>query len=367
MASLTLQTNLLAQGKLVEGYIITSQNDTIRGLVKDEGWTKSPESIQFKSINEQLRTISAVDARGFGILSSNEIYKSKKIGLLDITLTQMYMTAPFLETKDSVQLFLQEIVTGRAELYEFLNASEQPHYFIEKNNFLKELYNYPFHKSIDDKAYLLVYDDYKKQLAKLCSDADGFKAFMPPYQRKYLKQYVEKYNGTFSGNHKIFKSENNGVTFDVDVNAALENLNQPPVVINNKFTYGIGLRINFPRKFRNRYLKFNIFVTPNALPGIKYTSYEKISLKTLEIAVGSHFGAGKVRPYLGFQYSGVYKGHRPDFIGFQTGVSFKRRISLEIGHFANFNSAISKSKLFTPPRISLHYMLNFNSARRKAP
>ncbi|MEO6287076.1 MAG: hypothetical protein ABIN80_08580 [Dyadobacter sp.] len=365
-AYLAPQTNLLAQGQLVEGYIITNQNDTIHGLIKDEGWTRSPETIQLKVKNGPLQTFSADDTRGFGISATNEIYKSKKIGLLNITLTQMYLTAPFLETKDSAQVFLQEIVTGsRATLYEFLNASEQPHYFLEKGNLLKELYYYPFHKSINDRAYLLVYDEYKKQLTRLCVDADGFKAYMPPYQRKYLKQYIEKYNDAFSRDYKLLKSENRGVTFDVDVNIALENWNQPPVVLTNKFTYGFGLRVNFPRKFRNRYLKFNIFTTPDAMPRNNATPYEEIPLTTLEIAVGSHFGAGKIRPYLGFQYSGVHKGRRPDFVGFQTGVSYKRRFYLEIGHFANFNVAISKSKLFTPPRISLHYMINFNSTRGK--
>jgi hypothetical protein len=358
--------NLQGQGQLVEGYIITNQNDTIRGLIKDEGWTKSPETIQFKVKNEQLQTFPAVNIRGFGITSTNEIYKSKTIGLLDITLTQMYLTAPSLETKDSIQVFLQEIVTGsKATLYEFLNASEQPHYFLENGSLLKELYYYPFHKSINDRAYLLVYDEYKKQLIKLCADADGFKAYMPPYQRKYLKRYIEKYNDAFSSDYKLLTSENRGVTFDIDANIALENWNQPPVVINNKFTYGIGLRINFPRKFRNRYLKFNIFATPDALPPNKATPYEQISLTTLEIAVGSYIGTGKVRPYFGFQYSGVHRGRRPDFVGFQAGISYNRRLNLEIGHFANFNLAISKSKLFTPPRISLHYMLNLNPTRGK--
>lgn len=36
---------------------------------------------------------------------------------------------------------------------------------------------------------------------------------------------------------------------------------------------------------------------------------------------------------------------------------------MELGHFANFNWAISKSKLFTQPRISLHYFMDLTLHR----
>ncbi|NIJ55863.1 hypothetical protein [Dyadobacter arcticus] len=212
----------------------------IRGLIRDEGWTKSPESIEFKVKNGPLQTFSADDTKGFGILSTNEIYKSKRIALLNITSSQVYITAPSLEARDSAQVFLQEIVTGnKAILFEFLNLSEQPHYFIEKDKLLKELYNYSFYKSIDDRTYLLVYDDYKKQLAQFCGDNEGFKAPIPPYQRKQLKQYIENYNNLSPEERKIYKPKNNRLTFDFDLNASFENWNQPPFVIENKFTYGI--------------------------------------------------------------------------------------------------------------------------------
>jgi hypothetical protein len=362
MAGLAQQTNLLAQGKLVDGYIITNQNDTIRGLIKDEGWKESPRLVHFKGLAGILKQkFSAADIKEFSILSTKEIYKSKKIGLLDITLTRAYTTVPSMETKDSVQLFLQEIVAGKkASLYLYLDALERFHYFVEKENLLKELYNYPFHKKIDNKTYLLIYDEYKNQLTQLSKDANGFNDTIPLYQETYLKRYIERYNRSFPDKREIYKAKDKKLIYDLDINIGLENWNERPVILGNELTYGIGLRINFPRKFQNRYLKMSFFLTPNVLIGYDQNSYRKTSLKTFEIAVGSHIGAGKVRPYLGFIYSGIYGGYREDFLGFQAGISYKRRINLEIGHFANFYSVVTETSFLTAPRISLHYMINLN-------
>lgn len=145
----------IAQGKWVGGYIITNQNDTIRGLIKDEGWTASPETIQFKARDLPATAILAANAKAFGIVSSNDIYKSKKIGLVTITLTDLYTRDPSLETSDSVRVFLQEVVAGsKASLYLYLNALEEPHFFIERGHLLKELYYYPFNKIIRNTTYL---------------------------------------------------------------------------------------------------------------------------------------------------------------------------------------------------------------------
>ncbi|MCE6992427.1 hypothetical protein [Dyadobacter sp. CY323] len=362
LIQLLSSVELSAQGKLVEGYIITNTKDTIRGLVRDEGWMESPALIRFKAANEPEEVeFFTKDIQAFGMETAKSIYKSKRIGLLNISLDQIYKTAPSLQTRDSVGLFLQEIVAGeKATLYEYVNAAEQSHYFVEKNNQLTELYNYPFYKEVDNKKYLLTYDEYKRQLAEMSRDAPKFKTPVPAYQEKHLKQYIEKYNQSFSDISTIYKAEDNGLTYDLDFNAGFENWNGNALNIKNKFTYGVGIRVNLPRRFQNRYLKFNIFLTPNVLISYDRNYTEETFLKTFEVAFGSYMGSSKIRPYLGFHYSGVYQNHREMFLGMQGGISYNRRINLEIGHFANFYSVFSESGFFTAPRISLHYFLDLN-------
>ncbi|MEO6283336.1 MAG: hypothetical protein ABIN80_03330 [Dyadobacter sp.] len=85
-----------------------------------------------------------------------------------------------------------------------------------------------------------------------------------------------------------------------------------------------------------------------------------MTLKTFEIGAGSYIGFGKIRPYLGFHYSGVFGNYRSTFIGAQGGISYNRLINIEIGHFANFYSVFSETGFFRASRISIHYMLNLS-------
>ncbi len=366
LAQLISHSNILAQGKWVEGYIITNQNDTIRSLIRDADWAESPESVQFKGKDGLVTMISAANANAFNIGPDHDIYKSKKIGLLRITVTDTYKTDPSLETLDSVQVFLQEVVAGgKASLYLYLNAKEEPHFFIENNHSLKELYYYPFNKIIRNTTYLLTIDEYKNQLKKLTENTILSNEPIPVYQEKYLKIYLEKYNNIFPDNHQIYQSKDNKLTFDVDINTGLENWKEDRLVLNNKFTFGVGIRINLPRKHYNRHLKINYFLTPNLLVRDQ-NSYRKVLLKTLEVGVGGYFGAKSVRPYVGFHYSIASGGYRFDFLGLQAGISYQRRFNLEIGHFANFISPFYGTRFLTPPRISLHYFVNLNDQRNKS-
>ncbi|MEO6283335.1 MAG: hypothetical protein ABIN80_03325 [Dyadobacter sp.] len=233
------------------------EKDTVKGFIRHEGWTESPVNIQFKTKENDLEEkFSVYEINEFFILGTGELYKSKKIGVLNITLDQIYSTAPSLLAKDSIQIFLQEIVSGKmARLYEFVNTAEESHFFVEKEDKLIELYNYPFNKEVDGKKYLLVYDEYKRQLAELTRDAEKFGSAIPGYLEKPLKRYIENYNQYFSGKNSVSPVTDNGLTFDLDLNAGLENWHELPLDVSQKLTYGVGVRMNLPRRFRNRFFK----------------------------------------------------------------------------------------------------------------
>jgi hypothetical protein len=101
-------------------------------------------------------------------------------------------------------------------------------------------------------------------------------------------------------------------------------------------------------------------MTPKVVIPYSQVYSEKVTLKRLEIGMGSYIGFGKIRPYFGFHYSGVLDNYRQTFLGVQGGISYNRILNLEIGHFANFYSVFSETGFFKAPRISVHYMLNIN-------
>lgn len=352
---------LSAQGKFVEGYVLNIPSDTIRGLVRDGNWATSPGRIEFKGVNGEARVYSAEDIFGFGLVQTREIYKSKKIGVLNIDLTQTYMTAPSLIARDSVRVFLQEMVSGgRATLFRFFDQLERSHFFIEKDHALKELFYYPFYKSIGDQTYLIIYDEYKKQLSRLCGDAGRFTERSPPYQEKYLKEYIESYNARFTKDSTRYRAESHRITFDFELSGGLENWKEDQIVVRNKATCGFGFRVNFPRKFRNRYARFNLLLTPDVKLGFNPQSFKSQTLKTLEVGFGRHFGTREIRPYLGVNASIVHRGYRTDFLGLHAGVSYRRLISLEIGHFGNFYCLLTRTRFLISPRVSVHYFADLS-------
>lgn len=362
---LTTLTQTLAQGKFVEGYIITNQQDTIRGLVHDENWAVSPERIEFKGLDGKEWTYAAENILGFGLAAAKEIYKSKKIGLLGISLIQAYTISPSFESRDSAQIFLQELVSGgKVTLFEFLDRSEHPHFFIEKNGNLKELYYYPFHKSVGDRTYLLVYDEYKKQLARLCGDSERFKESVPPYQEKYLERYIASYNALFTRDSARYQAESRQLTFDLGLSAGVENW-QGRLRIHSKPTYGFGFRLNFPRKFRNRYVIASILLTPNIRSGSSSNTWESGTARTIEVGLGRHIGSGRIRPFIGLNASIVNRDYRADFLGLHAGISYNRLISLEVGHFGNFYCLLTKTSFLIQPRISLHYFVNLGPKKNR--
>ncbi|MGG7660828.1 hypothetical protein [Dyadobacter sp. BHUBP1] len=354
-----------AQGKFVDGYIITNEKDTIWGLVRDESWATSPERIAFKNLNGEVSTCAAERIAGFGLVAAKEIYKSRKIGILNISLMQSYMLAPSLEARDSTTVFLQEVVSGGvATLFEFLDQTQHSRFFIEKQHQLKELFYYPFYKSVNDRNYLVVYDEYKKQLAMLCADAERFREPLPPYQEKYLKAYIKSYNAFFTKDSIRYLAENHRLIFNLELIGGIENWREE-MVIHNKATYGFGLRMDFPRKFRNRYVKASVLFTPGLPVGFPSGTLSKKTLRTLEMGLGRYFGPGKVRPFLGLNASIVNKGYRSDFLGMNAGISYKRLISVEVGHFANFYCFMTKTSFLIQPRISLHYFASLSLGQNR--
>ena len=349
--------NACAQGKFLDGYTITSKGDTIQGSIRYESWDVSPSFIDFVSgKNETVQKLTGAEITEFFIPSIGQRFKRKKIGLLNIDLSQTYELAPSLQPKDSATVFLQEITSGtNASLFEFVNNLGEPHFFLEKNGQTVELINYPFYRITKDKKYLLTYDEYRRQLPALLDDASDFNAPIPTYDRRNLKKYIEKYNAKFGVSSEVFKSDESDFQIDLNVNAGIEGWQEERISISNKMSYSVGLRINLPRKFNNRYFRFNYAMIPlKSRDGINYTH------KTIEFGAGTYFGAKKIRPNIGMDYSFPLNNWRTTLIGPHIGISYNRTFSIEVAHFANFNTLFSEIAFFNKPRISLNYYLNLN-------
>ncbi len=352
------------QGKVLDGYIVSPQGDSARGFIRYDGWSTSPMTVDFaKEKNGRFEKVGPDVASRFFLAPLNERYVSKRIGILNIDLSKTYELAPSFEAKDSVTVYLREVTSGpKATLLEYLDLSEEPHYFLEKDGKLTELLNYPFYRLIRGRKYLIQYDEYVRQLPVLLADgADN--GPVRGYSAKDLGRYVDRYNGLSisAKQHKGVAAESE-MEMDAYVMGGVESWKETGVNLGATPTFGAGLRVNLPRRFHNRYFKI-LFAT---MPGVSvskvynYTPDEKISLNTLELSAGTYIGSGDIRPSLGFEYSFPMDSWRTAILGAQAGISYRRQLSLEVTHFANFSSLVSDIPFFNRPRISLNYYLNLN-------
>jgi hypothetical protein len=358
------------QGKFLDGYIISIKGDTLKGQIRYEAWDISPNFIDFSDKNGVVQKISSEDSKSFFVSQVNETYRSKKIGILNIDLNQFYTVAPSIIAKDSARTFLREIISGsNASLLEFINSAAESHFLLDKDSKLTELINYPFYRTINDKKYLIVYDDYKNQLSNLLSDSKNFKMSIPSYTENSLRKYIKRYNESLGEEEYSIKADKfeSGSSIDFLLSVGIEGWTEPGVNLKNSISYGIGFRVNLARKFNNRYIKINAFLNPRVFTGevYNYIPNEKISLKTIEIGTGTYIGTGKIRPFAGLDYGFPLDNWRSTSLSPHFGIGYRRQFNIEISHFANFTSIVSEIPFFNRPRITLNYSLNLNMLFKK--
>lgn len=365
LLALTAFSQSFGQGKALDGYIVSTKGDTVRGYVRYDGWGTSPMTVDFaREKNGIAEKVGPDEAAQFYIAPLNERYISKRIGILNIDLSKTYELAPSFEAKDSVTVYLREITSGpKATLLEYMDLSEQPHFFLQKGGKLTELFNYPFYRLTGGKKYLIQYDEYVRQLPVLLADGPD-NGPVRGYSAKELGRYVDRYNGLNAPEkQKTGAAAESEMEIDAYVMGGIEAWEETDVNLGTTATFGVGLRVNLPRRFHNRYFKI-LFAT---IPGVSvskvynYVPDEKTSLNTLEIGAGTYIGSGDFRPNIGFEYSFPMDSWRTSILGPHAGISFRRQFSLEVSHFANFSSLVSDEvTFFNRPRISLNYYLNLN-------
>jgi hypothetical protein len=345
-----------AQGTFLDGYLITPQNDTLKGLIRYEDWETSPTWIELKaSPTAEPRRFTTEQAKLFFITSRNELYVSQQ-ATIRLVSNVVYSTEPNHQVK--IQAFMQKILGGRiTSLYRFVAEQDgRERFFVEKNGQLTELVNYTYQFERGDKVFEKKVDDYKSQLQALCSDVPTFNALLPPYEEKPLRNYLRTYNACFQDESIVYESKPVRPELAWAVNGGVELLKDEFFENTSQVapSFGGTFRVSLPRKNYNRFFRLNL----NLTPGANYTVVENFKevgrtglFKTLEIGGGSYLGSRKIRPYayasLAYQAIG---GGGSVTLYLNGGLSFNRRADLEFSHFVapvNLKLAL--------PRIAFHY------------
>lgn len=344
-------SNVFAQYK--EGYVISNEEDTIRGYIQYLDWEVSPTFINFKTdLEAPIQKLGTDDIFSFAINSTNEYYEVKSIGLINIYQHDVFFNSPSVQPKEYGRVFLQIIIKGpEASLYKYVNEGLETHFYIQTPIIFQELTNYSYYENIEGKTYVVKRENYKEQLQSICINAAAFQSRLPAYTEAELIRYLEKYNSCFLGETIVYRSPRVRATVDPIVGVGYDDWFGGRL-------YTIGARVNFPKQHYNRFFR----ATANFVPGAQLES-TKFNASLVSIGLGRYWGTGNIRPYLVPTLLLVTNMGKNESGGFlvtiNAGISFRRQIELEVGHWNNFIALVMDGDFILPPSISLHYSPNF--------
>lgn len=338
-------------GQYKEGYIVFVKGDTLNGLIDDQDWEVSPDHIFFKeSSASEAERIDAEQLETFFIKSSERRYVSRNIGIIEVYQSDTYSSRASLVPKRFDYIFLETILQGpQASLYKLINKRLDQHFYIETPVQFMELGNYSYYRDVEGKLFIETLGGYKNQLADICSSAPNFHERIPSYTEESLKKYLTKYNDCFLEKTIVYNSKARKTTLDLMVAGGIDLL--PGV--SGALTYGFGVRANLPHQNQKRFVRLNMFFLP-----YQDDDGSKSVAKWISLGIGSYFGESKVRPYFSLSLIDVILAGNDGgsaLLVMNAGISYKKIIEFEIGHWCAPIPVFDDKKFFLPPSFSLRF------------
>lgn len=189
-----------AQRNYVPGVIVTLQNDSLKGFIDFRNWYQSPNGIVFKESlsNANEQHFKPTDINGFKVAEPEVAYVSRK---LHIDITKQDINSLNEKTERIVQdtpVFLMRMVTGRYNLYEYIDKFSRVHYVYDAADVpATELeYVQQYVERASGNNGIFTEEKYKDQLAALFADnvALAKKAQQVSYRETNLKKLFLAYN-----------------------------------------------------------------------------------------------------------------------------------------------------------------------------
>ncbi|WP_428661031.1 hypothetical protein [Runella sp.] len=336
---LLLSSMALGQKQYLPAYYITLEGDTIRGMAEYKSMEKPFESVDFRRNNEgATETVAAENAKKIFLSSLKEEYESLKLPVRDISPNATYATSPLSVNPVYKQLFIQKKVGGaKASLYAGEDNYGITRYYVMSNSEVTELINYTYFVSDANRNnYKLTKADYKSQLKALTSDAVNFSQPTPLYRESSLRDYFIKYNSEFDPNVISYQSAAKKLLLNLAPVVGYNFNNQSPI-------YGGKLRVNIPGKNYNRFIRASYLWIPNTPINSK-----KQTVKSFTFGLGSYMGSGNIRPFFAFDFESAKSINEANAaLTFSVGISYKRRIDLEIGRIPLVKTGYSEIKIIS--------------------
>ena len=180
-------SNSYAKSKLVPGYIITLDNDTLNGYLEYNRWKHTPQEILFKESKNDIgshytpKTISEFCING-------KVYRSAivKIDQSPYKTSELSFSPDFQFIVDTT--FLQALILGNKELYYLNDSVSKENFYIKTDSGYVWLMYKRFVKEENDKKLILANNNYILQLLIYLQDCDAINSALSvtTYDQKSL-------------------------------------------------------------------------------------------------------------------------------------------------------------------------------------
>ncbi|MCB0495054.1 MAG: PorT family protein [Cyclobacteriaceae bacterium] len=197
---LFLSVSSYSQDNYLQGFIVTSEQDTVTGLINFKDWEVNPKKVEFKkdaTAEQKMYTplnITAFGVAGYVFMGSIVDVENSPIRIANLSSTPTEKI-----TQDTV--FLKTLIRGEKSLYSYKKLNGDKNFYVQENGEFVLLVYKKYSVKIGARSNIAENNKFIGQLTLYLNDCPGIKSSLPnlEYTQKSLeKLFVTYYQCTKS-------------------------------------------------------------------------------------------------------------------------------------------------------------------------
>lgn len=317
------KTASFAQNKFIQGYIITSNKDTVRGFIDNSVLNKRVgNSLVFKKdqTDKNVEKFSPASIKGFYVQPTDEYYTSQEVTMdkKSVELNSLENNPLPHYSKESV--FLKVLVKGKASLFYYVDEKFKEHFFLQKDS--EPIFELAYLVYLVRENYSVTDEKFKKQMSELLTECPKLSYKSLTYKEGSLKKAIQAYNlcTNSTGNYASIEkkadikyglfvgmsSAQGNLSGDIPITTLASVPKVQNIAFNPSLSPVIGVSISMKPKWLQELLSLNFdcfyhkhaYVSEQTLSNFdKYAMNLSFSYLTITPSV-SFVMKGKIAPYL---------------------------------------------------------------------
>jgi hypothetical protein len=266
---LSSHSNVFSQNFFVAGFIVTTQGDTLKGLVNSKDYGSTLKVVKYKAhADSEPRSFSAKNISAFYIEPYDELYFSRIASIDKKPIETAKLEKDDRNPKFVIDtVFLKQIARGKVNLYTYQDDIKK-HFFIEKAGELKELLLIKYYYS--PKNASVTSEVYKEQLKQVLLDCPSLNPYKVDLEEKPLIRLLRQYQECVGEKIVTESKKNSSNSFRFYILGSLltsfakytgndlyvSNLSSEQMKYKHRYTFAVGAGAEFSSKRKTNPFSF---------------------------------------------------------------------------------------------------------------